>query len=79
MQKLFCCLVLFCVIAVNAANDYFDLLQDEFEAKPTGQVRRFYITVEEGIWDYASEIDANANVPGKTNIYRNVTVHSSLT
>ncbi|CAO3623112.1 unnamed protein product [Mucor fragilis] len=67
MQKLFCCLVLFCVIAVNAANDYFDLLQDEFEAKPTGQVRRFYITVEEGIWDYASEIDANANVPD-TNI-----------
>jgi len=54
---------------VNAANDYFDLLHDEFEAKPTGQVRRFYITVEEGIWDYASEMDANANVPGKTNTF----------
>ncbi|KAL0142487.1 Cupredoxin [Mucor lusitanicus] len=63
MQKLSCCLFIFFAIVVNAANDYFDLLQDEFEAKPTGQVRRFYITVEEGIWDYASEMDANANVP----------------
>lgn len=78
MQKLSCCLFIFFAIVVNAANDYFDLLQDEFEAKPTGQVRRFYITVEEGIWDYASEMDANANVPGKTNSCRHVTVHSSL-
>ncbi|KAL7315053.1 hypothetical protein PS15m_006556 [Mucor circinelloides] len=68
MQKLLiCCFVLLCIVVVNAANDYFDLLHDEFEAKPTGQVRRFYITVEEGIWDYASEMDANANVPD-TNI-----------
>ncbi|KAL9553127.1 hypothetical protein MBANPS3_003435 [Mucor bainieri] len=63
MQLLSCCFFIFFAIVVNAANDYFDLLQDEFEAKPTGQVRRFYITVEEGIWDYASEMDANANVP----------------
>ncbi|CEP07657.1 hypothetical protein [Parasitella parasitica] len=58
-------LLLFLIIAVNAENDYFDLLQDEFEAKPTGQVRRFYITVEEEIWDYASEMDPNLNVPGE--------------
>lgn len=75
MKKLLYCLVLFFNIAVNASNDYFDLLQDEFEATPIGQVRRFYITAEEGIWDYASEIDSKSNVPGnnfvlfKFNIY----------
>ena len=35
--------------------DYFDILRQEFEQTPTGKVRRFFITAEEEIWDYASE------------------------
>ncbi|KAI8637136.1 Cupredoxin [Parasitella parasitica] len=64
MKKLlFYYLILFLIVTVNTENDYFDLLQDEFKATPTGQVRRFYITVEEGVWDYASEMESSANVP----------------
>jgi hypothetical protein len=46
--------------------DYFKELTTEFkQKKATGQVRRFFITAEEGIWDYASECASKANVPGK--------------
>ncbi|OBZ86865.1 Hephaestin-like protein 1 [Choanephora cucurbitarum] len=44
----------FMLVSIVCA-DYFDILRQEFEQTPTGKVRRFFITAEEEIWDYASE------------------------
>lgn len=57
-------IVLFITIA-HAAPDYYKELTTEFkQKKTTGQVRRFFITAEESIWDYASECASKENVPG---------------
>ncbi|KAI9469041.1 MAG: Cupredoxin [Benjaminiella poitrasii] len=54
-------LVAAAVAAPAAASDYFDQLKEELEQTPTGQIRRFYITIEEDIWDYSSESVASAS------------------
>jgi hypothetical protein len=62
-------LIILFVTIVQAVPDYYKELATEFkQTKVTGQVRRFFITAEEGIWDYASECASKANVPGKTYI-----------
>ncbi|KAI8361729.1 Cupredoxin [Blakeslea trispora] len=43
------------VLISVAYADYFDLLKQEFEATPTGKVKRYFITAEEETWDYAIE------------------------
>lgn len=59
---MFLILLLFFICAIRA--DYFDILQKEYKEVITGKVRRFYITAEEEVWDYASQIANNTNVPG---------------
>ncbi|KAI8991621.1 Cupredoxin [Mycotypha africana] len=54
MQSFTLFITFFCFAFANAV-DYFDQLQNELNQSPTGQVRRFYITAEETIWDYTAE------------------------
>lgn len=57
-------ILIFVISFVNASSDYFDILDSEFEQKQTGKVQKYYISAEEGIWDYASQSGLKANVPG---------------
>lgn len=53
------------VLLISAIRaDYFDILEKEYNQTVTGKVRRFYITAEEEVWDYASQI--STNVPSET-------------
>jgi hypothetical protein len=56
-----------------AFPDYFEILEDEFEQKLNGKVRTFFISAEESIWDYASQIRSKSNVPGIYQIYNTIT------
>lgn len=63
MHILFILLIL--ISSIYASSDYFDILEKELYQKLDGKVRKFYITAEESIWDYASECDSKENVPSK--------------
>lgn len=59
------------ISTLYAASDYFEILDKELDQSLNGQVRTFYISAEESIWDYASECSTKTNVPGNYGRQRN--------
>ncbi|KAI7904549.1 Cupredoxin [Cokeromyces recurvatus] len=49
------------IASLVAASDYFDILQDEFKQTTTGKVRRYYMTIEEEVWDYYNETNSKVS------------------
>lgn len=60
------------VASLCAASDYFEILDKELDQSLNGQVRTFYITAEESIWDYASECSDKDNIPGTYWVAKNL-------